>query len=174
MATSKADAYAPKWRHFHPSATVWVHNPFDHDVLFDVADEYNVPYVYRMPANKTSELPGGAVATLGVKAIVDELIQNSASDQYAMWEVGVRTKYEEQIIVRIKESPTIETISRGGEVNLGVDDSAVEEDEGERVTAEPTPFAGQFDEDVAINAPAGIVGDIAAQSLGNQDTVIED
>lgn len=168
-----ADAYAPKWRHFHPSATVWVHNPFDHDVLFDVADEHGVAYNYRMPAGKTSELPGGAVATLGVKAIVDQLIQNSRDDQYSMWEVGVRTKYEEQIIVRIKESPTVATMAKGGEVNLGVSEEDIFEDEDSEMVKVETPF-----EELNVQASGGTVAnpitDIAQASLGATNSVIEE
>ena len=125
--TTKSDGFQTKWRTFHPQATVWVMNPFDHDVVFNVADERNTPFQYRMPAGKTSELPGGAVATLGVKAIVDEMIQKDPKDVFSMWEVGVREKYENQIILRVKEAPITASAQQAGEVNLGTTEDEVDD-----------------------------------------------
>lgn len=186
---AKSNQFTPKWRHFHPQATVWVQNPLDHDVVFQVADEHNVPYAYRMPKGKVSELPGGAVATLGVKAIVDELIQMSATDVFLMWDVNTRSKYESQIILREKQAPVMQEIAHGGEVNLATSDSAFKAEEetiAPEVEDEPA-FSGQdepvdeedYDGDAQpvneppimqprqnINAPAHpIVSDIAEASL---------
>lgn len=125
--------YQPKWRHFHPQSTVWVQNILTHDVVYQVADEHNNAFQYRLPAGKVSELPGGPVATLGVKAIVDELIQNNKNDVLRIYEPAVRAKYEEDIILRVKEAPQKEAKGPQGEINLGVDDSAPEEEEEELV-----------------------------------------
>lgn len=177
---SKADAYAPKWRHFHPQATVWVHNPFDHDVVFQVADEHNNPYQYRMPAGKTSELPGGAVATLGVKAIVDEMIQNDPKDVYSVHEAGVRQKYEDKIILRIKEAPAIENRVHRGEVNLSVSDDAIEDaDDSEQVKVDAPAFpdAGTaFDDEPKTPSVAvsNAMQDIAAGSLPSNNVIVNE
>lgn len=175
---AKSDGFVPKWRHFHPQATVWVKNPFDHDVLFNVADERNNPYQYRMPAGKISELPGGAVATLGVKAIIDELIQSSPKDALSMWEKGVREKYEAEIIVRVKEAPQSVTQRSTGEVNLGVADDAFEEDEGEQVTAEEAPVYPTQHEEPPMPAPAQLDSEVSAVAsatlAGQQDQVIDE
>jgi hypothetical protein len=106
MARRDANAgYQPKWTNFHPNSTVWVKNPLPHDVIYQVADEFNNPYRYRLPAGKVSELPGGAIATLGVKLIVDELIQNNKGDRLRIWDKDIRDKYETDIVVRIKTAP---------------------------------------------------------------------
>lgn len=143
QAKSPNDQFKPKWRHFHPQATLWVQNPFDHDVVFQVADEHNVPYQYRMPAGKVSELPGGAIATLGVKAIVDELIQKDKRDVFLMWDEATRRKHEDSIILRLKEAPVLQEISQGGEVNLVSSDPEFipEDEEAEAAKDEPeVPF----------------------------------
>lgn len=133
----KDDGYQPKWRHFHPQSTVWVMNPFEHDVVFYVADEQNIKYKYTMRAGKTSELPGGLVATLGVKNIVDELIQTSPDDIYQMWNKETRAKYEDQIIIRIKEAPSISQMANvGGEVDLSIDDHSDDEEQEKEAVAE--------------------------------------
>lgn len=157
---SRADGYAPKWRHFHPQSTVWVQNPFDHDVVFQVADEHNTPYQYRMPKGRVSELPGGAVATLGVKAIVDELIQVNKEDVFHMWDASVRAKHEAAIIVRYKEAPISQEIQRGGEVNLATTDRdfAAEEEEiaeePEEIAFEDQPTAEEIADEVAFEDEA--------------------
>lgn len=175
---SKSDGFLPKWRHFHPQATIWVHNPFDHDVVFNVADEHNNPFSYRMPSGKTSELPGGAVATLGVKAIVDELIQSSEKDVFHMWEAAVRAKYEDQIILRIKEAPASATPQQTGEVNLEATAEDLEDDEdSQQVEVDDKPVFP--DEPSAPEEPEAPLdpelSNIAAQSTsGKADTVIEE
>lgn len=127
----RADGFKPKWRHFHPMDRVWVNNPFDHDVMYQVADEYNRPYKYVLPAHKVSELPGGAIATLGVKAIVDELIQNTPGDEMRMWDENVRLKHETDIIMREKQTVSLGDPSRSGVVDLSVKTTDIPE-----VTAE--------------------------------------
>lgn len=179
---SKSDGYLTKWRHFHPQSTVWVKNPLGHDVVFNVADEHNNPYQYRMPQGKTSELPGGAVATLGVKAIVDELIQSSPTDSLAMWEIGVRSKYEAEIIVRYKEAPTRVKNQETGEINLGTvsnnDEEEVEIVEEEEAPNYPTKADPVEAETRTLNprseysAPQPTVPDFGAASLVGKDTVV--
>lgn len=182
--------FTPKWRHFHPQATVWVQNPFDHDVVFQVADEHNVPFQYRMQAHKVAELPGGAIATLGVKAIVDELIQGNDKDVFLMWDANTRKKYEDQIILREKEAPIMQDIARGGEVDLTTSSGSDEPEELEPVDEEEVPFEDEPeavavpDEDeeafadaqpivepadrVAPRQPNAIVADIAEASLAGK------
>lgn len=119
---TRGDSFKPKWRHFHPQARVWVLNPFNHDVEFKVADDYNNQYTYKMPANSTSELPGGMIATLGLKAIIDEMIQNNSEDLLRIWDEDVRKKYEDQVIQKVKEAPENRFAKNGpaGEIDLGV------------------------------------------------------
>lgn len=127
---SRNDAFQPKWRHFHPQSVVWVQNVLPHDVVFKVADEHDVQYEYKMPAGKISELPGGSVATLGVKAIVDELIQNNKNDVLRIWDKEVRGKYEDEVILRVKDAPSKEDrLGQGGTINLGVGLSVAEEED---------------------------------------------
>ena len=170
----RADSFAPKWRHFHPQATVWVHNPLDHDVVFNVADEFNNPYQYRMRAGKTSELPGGAVATLGVKALVDELIQGDPKDVYSQWEAGVRQKWEDKIILRVKEAPASAQPTNRGEVDLTTSsDSIDEDDDTEQVSVDaPQAFPSRTQEPVHQPTPPPI-SDIAGASLPSNNVVIE-
>lgn len=141
----KKNQFQPKWRHFHPQSTVWVQNILSHDVIFNVADEHNQQFTYKLPTGQVSELPGGAVATLGVKAIVDELIQNNKNDVLRIWDADVRQKYENDIILRIKEAPLKEERTVSGEINLGLDagPSEDEEEPAPEVTAEPKPGTGQ-------------------------------
>lgn len=160
------NTYEPKWRHFHPLSRIWVQNPFEHDVVFQVADEYNRPFRYRLPAGKVSELPGGAIATLGVKAIVDELIQNSKPDEMRMWDKTVRAKYEAQIIMREKESTAQVGSVNPGEIDLGVKSDVDSEPENEPVavggidafaglnepTLDPLPQADNPEVDNIVNA----------------------
>lgn len=102
-APPQETGFKPKWRHFHPLDRVWLQNPFDKDIVFQVADEYNRPFKYLLRAHEVSELPGGAIATLGVKRIVDQLIQNNKDDTAKLWDPGIRAKYEADVIMRIKE-----------------------------------------------------------------------
>ncbi len=141
---SKSDGFTPKWRHFHPQATVWVKNILDHDVLFQVADEHNNPYQYRMPKGRVSELPGGAIATLGVKKIVDELVMTNKDDAPHMWVLAVRKKYEDQIIVKEKQAPAPQQSGAGGEVNLVTNEEAfADEIDPEDKEIEEEPFADE-------------------------------
>lgn len=177
---SKQDSYAPKWRHFHPQATVWVKNPFDHDVLFNVADEHNNPFQYRMPCRDKkgnlgciSELPGGAVATLGVKEIVDELIQSDPKDLMSMWEVSVRQKWEDTIILKIKEAPASISTSHAGEVNLqATEEDLADDNDSEQVIAEAPVYPAQFTPQAPVGPPTGFVGSIADASIAGQRDVI--
>lgn len=164
------DGFKPKWRHFHPQATVWVNNPLDHDVTFNVADEFDNPHKYRMRAGKTSELPGGAVATLGVKAIIDELIQNDPKDVFSQWEDNVRRKWEDKIILRIKEAPMSAQMVQRGEVDLSVDEGAeVQAEDSEPVSVDRPAFPERTQVPVAppINA-------IAESSLPTANVVINE
>jgi len=138
--SNATDGFQPKYRIFHPQTTVWIQNPFDHDVTFNVADERNNPYTYTMPSMKTSELPGGAVATLGVKAIVDEMIQNDPKDVFSMWEKGVREKYENKIILRVKEAPQATIEQRTGSINLATTTDVTEEENNPVVEIEKPVF----------------------------------
>lgn len=114
------DGFLPKWRNFAPQDRIWISNPFSHDVVFQVADEFNRPFQYRLQAHKVSELPGGAIATLGVKAIVDELIMSDKDDSARMWEPGVRKKHEDAIILREKRSIVSMNTDKPGEIDLSV------------------------------------------------------
>lgn len=150
---NQTDAYQPKWRHFHTQSTVWVQNILTHDVIYQVADEHNNSYQYRLPAGKVSELPGGPVATLGVKAIVDELIQNNQNDVLRIYEPAVRAKYEEDIILRIKEAPMREAKGPSGEINLGIDDHAEPEEDNTAELA-PTPVVTEEEKAPEVPFPA--------------------
>lgn len=122
---SRKAGFEPKWRHFHPSSRVWVKNPFPEVIKFYVADEANQQWEYEMPPNQLCELPGGAVATLGVKELVDRMIQE-AGDMTHMWMLPYRAKYEDKIIKRIKEPPQKAAAAAGGTISLA---SEVSEDE---------------------------------------------
>lgn len=130
LRQSRKSQFEPKWRHFHPQSRVWVENPFDEDIVFYVADEANEQWKYRMKANAVSELPGGAVATLGVKEIVDRLIGESSNDAVHIWVLKTRAKYESRIIKRIKEPPQKAARHASGEIDLsaGVNKDDLNED----------------------------------------------
>lgn len=178
-ATPRADGFKPRYRHFHPLSRVWVQNPFDHDVVYQVADERNRPFKYRLPAGKVSELPGGAIATLGVKAIVDELIQNSKGDEMRMWDENVRAKHEADIILRLKETKEATDSVVPGEIDLSVKSNDVPEVRTE--TAKPEEaFPGlnqpeaETDEPVLDALPAAAaagLNDMVAASLPSGDAV---
>lgn len=139
----RSDGFTPRYRNFHPQATVWVQNPFNHDVIYQVADEMNRPFKYKLPANQISELPGGAVATLGVKAIVDEMIQNDKDDALSIWDLNVRAKYEDKVILRVKEAP-LKTDAKlpTGEIDLSVKGEVAAEKEPEAEAPAETAFPG--------------------------------
>lgn len=164
------DGYAPKYRQFHPQSTVWVQNPFDRDVVFQVADEHNNAYQYKIGPNATAELPGGAVATLGVKAIVDELIQNSKEDVLRIWDKDVRAKHEDRIILRVKEAAIkTDKITPSGEIDLSVNKENNVEDEPIETASEEVPFP-----DIKTKRVKNEVANIAEASLaGKKNAVVE-
>lgn len=124
---NRADQFTPKWQHFHPQATLFMRNPFENDIIFRVADEHNVPYTYRLPAGKICELPGGAVATLGLKEVVDKMISDEGTDVVRIWDPIVRKRYEERVVVRVREAPQAAAVGTGGEVNLVSSEEELEE-----------------------------------------------
>lgn len=191
---SSNDQFTPRWRHFHPQATLFVRNPFNDDIVFNVADEHNQPYAYRMPAGKVCELPGGAVATLGLKEIVDRLIGENGTDAIRIWEPTVREKYEATVIVRVREAPQRAGSGPRGEVNLVAADEDIDAPD-ERATAtaanepafpdakrpsapQPKSKSQQRREAVMVGAGGGggdpDVAKTAAASLGSKDQVIEE
>lgn len=126
-SAANANGYVPRFRQFSPQSIVWVQNPFDHDVDFQVADELNRPFVYTLPAHKVSELPGGSIATLGVKKLVDALMQNDAKAAVQIWDLPSRAKFEADIIMRIKEAPSREEqTTPNGKIDLSVKSQADE------------------------------------------------
>lgn len=141
-ASQSTNGWEPKWRQFNPLSRVWVQNPFDHDVVYRVADEFNRPFEYLLPAKKVSELPGGAIATLGVKAIVDELIQNSEKDAVHMWDKLVRAKHEATVIVREKETRPLANPANPGVIDLSVKTNEVATTPEAPTTAPETAFPG--------------------------------
>jgi hypothetical protein len=102
--SNQNNQYQPRWRHFHPNDILYVKNPFDFDIVFQVADEYNQPWQYKLPQGKVSELPGGMIATLGLKEIVDRMVANGG-EAIRIWDPLVRSRYEKAVIVRLKEAP---------------------------------------------------------------------
>lgn len=139
---AQADQFKPKWRHFHPQSTLWVLNPFDHDVVWKVADENNNQSEFRIQARERAELPGGAIATLGLKAIIDEMIQNNKDDVLRLHEVAVRAKYENDVILRVKEAPqSVTSNSNTGPIDLSIDVDANKDAPKEQQTKETQAFA---------------------------------
>jgi hypothetical protein len=124
---NRTTGFEPKWRHFHPHATVFLRNPFKEDVLFQVADEDNTPYQYRLPAGQLCELPGGAIATLGVKEVVDKLINESQEDAIRIWEKSVRKRHEDKVIERIKEPAQRPAGGPKGAIDLGSSEEGQDE-----------------------------------------------
>jgi hypothetical protein len=140
---NRSDSFTPKWRHFHPQSTLFMRNPFKEDIVFRVADEHDTPYTYRLPAGKICELPGGAVATLGLKEVVDKLISDKGTDVLRIFDPTTRKRYEEQVIVRVREAPQEASGTVGGEVNLVSSEEELEErDNTPVVTAEEQEFPG--------------------------------
>lgn len=166
--TTPQDGFVPKWRQFSPLTRVWVQNPFDHDVIFQVADEYNRPFQYRLPAGKVSELPGGAIATLGVKQLVDQLISSTKGDEMHMHDPLTRKKHEDAIILRIKETnPTVNATAEG-EIDLSVKGDDVTDEGDTPPSTEETAFPGLNDApDVAPLPPVAKEGlkNVVAASL---------
>lgn len=177
----RPDGFLPKWRHFSPHDRIWLQNPFDHDVVFQVADEYNRPFKYRLGAHKVSELPGGAIATLGVKSIVDELIQNNKGDEMQMWNPVVRKKHEDSIILREKSTSPTGSITQAGEVDLTVapNDMDATKQAQEASTAPEQAFPGLnqtlASEPVLTPLPAAAangLGDLITASLPRTDAIV--
>lgn len=194
----REDGFKPKYRHFPPTDRVWVKNPFQHDVVYQVADEYNRPFRYRLPCKDrngnlgcVSELPGGAIATLGVKAIVDELIQNSAEDNLLMWDERIRTKHEKQIIVQVRSTTPKADAEHPGEVNLASSADELPPQPTEAPDVPEEAFPGLNEEPETPPAPSvpppapsvpptpatpGIVaqgiGDVVAASLPSSNVVV--
>jgi hypothetical protein len=174
--SSKADQYKPRWTHFHPQATVWLQNPFDEDIVFQVADEYDTPYQYRLPAGKVSELPGGLIATLGVKEVVDRLIMDTPDEVLRIWEKAVREKHESKVILRVKQPPASSAERTvGGEIDLSV--KADDEEELDLTTPETvqeaklpdTPFPDLKKNKRARGKSNNPIDNIAGDSLPNKD-----
>lgn len=198
---NRSDSFTPKWRHFHPQSTLFMRNPFQDDIVFRVADEHNVPYDYRLPAGKICELPGGAVATLGLKAVVDKLIADNGKDVVRIFDPATRKKYEDGdpstgmkgVIVRVREAPQAAGASAGGEVNLASsEEELAERDNMPIVEAEEQEFPGAKRDEtpppppakaaksgVSLRAGNGKAGDaglatVAAASVGGKAQVIEE
>lgn len=98
--------YKPNWKHYHPYDTVWVQNPFDDKIEWDVAEDIlpggiPVKNTYTIDPHAKAELPGGMIATLGVKIMVDRLMQEAGED-VQMWNLEKRAEYEEKIVLRVK------------------------------------------------------------------------
>jgi hypothetical protein len=199
-ARQASDGFKSKFRQFHPLDRVWVKNPFTHDVVVQVADEYNRPFLYRLEAGRVSELPGGSIATLAVKAIVDELIQSNESEIMRIWEEGVRARHEDNIIVRFKQTTSAVDSATPGEINLTVpSDSLPEEEEPEQPRAPEQAFPGlnqpqqappqqQYDPQTQLAPPAPVmpsapplpapvaqgIDNMIAASLPTNNKVLED
>lgn len=169
----RADGFKPKYRHFHPMDRVWVQNPFDHDVVYQVADEYNRPFRYRLPAHQVSELPGGAIATLGVKAIIDELIQNTQGDEMSMWDENIRRKHENDVILRVKQTSPVGDPSTPGEVDLSVKSNEVPAPVAEAPAPPEEAFPGLNQPVAPIAPPAAPAIDPlpASVAAGMQDMI---
>lgn len=127
--------FKPRYRSFHPMDRVWVKNPFGHDIRYKVADEHNEPYWYTLPAGAVCELPGGAIATLGVKHIVDELIQNHPQDSKNQWDLPTRKRHEDTIIEEVRSARPQGASDTPREVNLAVDDSPKESNQTQAPSA---------------------------------------
>ena len=172
--SSNADQFTPKYRHFHPQSTVWVLNPFDHDVFFRVADESNNQSEFRIQAHERAELPGGSIATLGVKAIIDEMIQNDKDDVLRLHDASVRKKYEDKVILRVKEAPSAVTASSAsGPIDLSIaSDNKPTEVKVEK--KEEKPFSElPVNPSYAKKAPNPAMDKIAAASTSGKDQVVE-
>jgi len=176
------DQYQPKWRHFHPQATVWLLNPFDHDVIFRVADENNNQSEFLIQARERAELPGGPIATLGLKAIVNEMMQNSKEDATHIYNYPKRGEYEDKVILRVKEAPSASTSkSVDGPIDLSIK-SDKEETTSAPVAETTKPFAEVPENDnykpetqvvQPVGAKAPPLSGIAEASLGGADQLVE-
>lgn len=177
--TQGSDGFKPKWRQFHPLSRVTIQNPFDHDVIFQVANEYNQPFQYRIRAHQRAELPGGAIATLGIKAIVDELIQNTKGDEMRMWDENVRSKHEADIILLLKETKPQINPERPGEIDLTTAKDASQEIAAPVEAAPEEAFPGLNQtvtgSPVPVTVPAGVAAgldDVIGASLPSEDAIV--
>lgn len=171
----RRDQFTPKWRHFHPQSKLYVKNPFDEDIEFQVADDQNVPWLYKMPGKKVSELPGGPIATLGLKHIVDKMIGESKSDAIRIWEPTVREAYEAQVIVKVIEAPQI----RDKEGPTGPIDLAIGEDDATDTPVEPVKKEEQAFPDARPTEPEQRTAAVGAPPLstagiGDTPQIVED
>ena len=125
--------YQARYRHFHPADRLVLRNPFEEDIEFLVADDSGRQLEYVMPANERCELPGGACATLGLKTIVDRMIQEDSEDDPGLYlniyNPDIRKKYEEKVILRYVPAPVTAANALGGSnrVNLGQGESKAED-----------------------------------------------
>lgn len=154
---NQADQFKPKWRHFHPQATVWILNPFDHDVVWKVADENGNQSEFRVQARERAELPGGSIATLGLKVIIDEMIQNNKDDALRLHDLSVRASYEENVILRVKEAPqSVTSNSNSGPIDLSINVDENKEAPKEEQVKETEAFAEvPLNPQYPVNPPAG-------------------
>lgn len=137
----RRDMVTPKWRHFGTQTRVMVQNILDHDVVFEVADDDDIPYSYVMPKGKVSELPGGLIATLGVKALVDQLIANEG-EMLRMYDQGLRAEKEELIIQQVVDIKLKRKEGPNGVTDLSSGNGDVDIDDEEQLDTEEQPFGG--------------------------------
>lgn len=165
-----ADGYKNNYRLFSPQSTLWIINPLGYDINFNVADENNIQYQYTLPKGATSELPGGSVATLGLKALIDEMIQTEKKDMLRIYDADVRKEYEDRVIIRFKEAANREKVpTAGGTIDLSVKSNDTSDDEVEEVEAVEEEFPGlkQAEDKQKVT-------DIAEASLGAKNAVINE
>lgn len=172
--STQTNGFTPKWRIFSPLARVWVQNPFDHDIVFQVADEYNRPYKYVLRAGKPAELPGGSIATLGVKQIVDQLILSTKGDEAHMHDPLVRAKHEATVILRVKETAPLADAGPAGEIDLSVRSEDPTEEETTTMAQPEEAFPGLNAapalDPLPASAKAGL-DDLIGASLPSSDSV---
>jgi hypothetical protein len=176
MARESKDQFLPKWRHFHPLSTLYLSNPFDEDIIFQVADERNQPIKYVLKARKVNELPGGPIATLGLKAVIDKMIGDRKEDALRIWEPAVREKYEAEVIVKVKEAPQREDQAvPGGPIDLstpGEDDD--NPGTAAKVESEPEEAFPEAKKDQKGKQKAAPLVAAGKHGLGSEDQVIEE
>lgn len=163
-----ADGYKNNYRLFSPQSTLWIINPLGYDINFNVADENNVQYQYTLPKGATSELPGGSVATLGLKALIDEMIQVGKKDILRIYDAEVRKEYEDRVIIRFKEAANREKVpTEGGVIDLSVKSNDTPDEDLDQAGPEEEEFPGlkQTEDKQALT-------DIAEASLGAKNAVI--
>lgn len=146
--------FTPKFRQIHPQATLWIKNPLSYDIEFQVADEINRKFLYKLPAGRVSELPGGSVATLGLKRLVDEILSTGRDAEGKETTLKVldplsRAAVEKDVIVKERRAPQVaQAETPGGPINLGVKTSDIPEDD-DGTADEPAEPADLDDEEFA-------------------------